>query len=186
MTTSILEQGIKRWIEVVADLPNANVFKGFQSGPIPNSDYVTFTFLSGGGIKSYYIKNVKPDPNPTNVSKTFVSQRIRPVYTIDVYSDNGVDIIQDLWSSRVVPPIRSALATSGIVLFDQSMVRNLTNLDVTGYVSRFSVDFTFSGESVMDTEESLGYVNEIWDSFDIRGKWRKSATESMDVIIKDE
>lgn len=184
MSTLIQEIGIKAWIGSVSGFGTQFIFRGDQNGPTPDGEYATFTLIRGESDNHYVHENETPDPNPTKVTNVLITTRTRPVYSVDVYSNSGRDILEHLWASRSVPPVRAALRACGITVNKKSIIRNIPVKEETSYTPRFSMDITFLAESVLNTEITLGYINELWDSFDIRGEWKKSENDTLDVVIQ--
>lgn len=185
MSDPVHAVAIKNWIMAVTGFDSQHVLAGDQNGSRPNEDYAVFTFLNETGAYHSVVIPEAPEPNPTLISKWEVAQVIYPVYQIDIFSDSGKIHLNNLWNSKAVPPIRSALKASGLTLKQKSIIRNLTSLEVTSFAPRFNTDLTFVGETVFDPQAVLGWVNERWAAFDIRGEWQSGETPRS-VTITDE
>lgn len=169
MSTAAQETTIKRWIETIAGLAPDNVFLGNGSGNRPNTDYVTFRYIGGGAAthSAKYVE-VQEAPNEKFADEDFVS-RENLTYQIDVFAEEGKDIINKLWLSRAVPTIRKDLLAGGITVSTKTGTRNLTALEDTDFAPRYSVDITFIGETNLSTQADLGFLNALWDKYLMEG-----------------
>ena len=165
------EKTIKSWLELVSGLDPQVVFLGNQSGPRPDANFISFTEIASEASDYAEIFLEPPEPNPTLVQNEIFAVRTRITYQIDIWAQNGRELHDRLWASRYMRQVRRLMKIGAITINARTPIRNLTGLGDTKFLPRFSADFTFLGEGGVDTEANLGLLNELWDEFEIDGKF---------------
>jgi hypothetical protein len=139
---------ISAWVQSVTGYDDQHVIQANQTGPRPSIPYAT---IGPSTDETEFFPNVKrtkkpwagpgPDPDPTIlVENTFQREN---VITINVYSDDGENVLSALETSMHLWEPRMLLMEAGIALQGKGTTRNLTRFEDTKYLSRFLSDFIF-------------------------------------------
>ena len=147
MTTHVtFMEGLFDWIVLVAGFDADNVFRRNQNNPdrAPSVQWATYKEI-GGTTKDYALW--KKTENAGAPTEQFDMTRIKDGTTIismNIYSEDGADVLRNLFESREEREPRKLLKAAGGVLIDMSGPRDLSLLSDTNWKQRYQADFTFN------------------------------------------
>ena len=169
-------KGLNDWFVLISGIDAANIFRGYQQNPDlgPNVDWLTYKEIDGDS-RDYHLQ--KTEPNATEPTAEQDTTRVLPgtsVVSVNVYAENGADILKSLWLSRAERDARKILKTAKVVLFGMSGPRDLSVLSDTQWKHRWQADFTFR------THTERVETDYIVDVFDLDGKIE---TDTVNVYV---
>ena len=142
---STFHDALYDWIVDVTGFDPANVFRRNQENPdrAPGVNWATFKEITGDARD--YPLEVKV---PVGTAKEeFDTQRIFPgtsTVSVNIYADNGADILRALYDSRAERTTRKRFKDAKAVLLSMAGPRDLTLLSDTTWKARHQADFTFN------------------------------------------
>lgn len=163
---------IKAWISEVTHIPSSNVFLLNQNGPAPVGDYACFTVLDSQ-LSQNELKDVIDIDETTKTGNERFMHRDTITVQVDVFADNGHELLNKLYMSRAVWFIRKALHDGGLTLNARSQVRDLSEAGAAMWGARFAADFTFLAEALLSTTTDLDSPQDMFDEVAIAGTFKK-------------
>jgi hypothetical protein len=169
------------WIEVSTVFDDQHIIRENQSGPRPERPFITYELLSLVPSDFSTPQKIEDPGDPDNTLITYYN-RARLSISVNVYAENGEEILAELNQSTELLVPRLTLRDGNLALIGMSSVRNLTELGDVGYRPRFQADFDFRWFSTV--AESIQRIRE----YTIGGVWKHKPgelpAESLPVVVE--
>jgi hypothetical protein len=132
-------KNIYDWIKTVL---SDSVIRSDQNGPQPKGSYATFKIMQS--IKSDFSLKTKSENSPidNDIIETYTN-RHSVIVDVNIYADNGIDLLGKLDQSRYLLNSRLILQAVDCSLVGSGDIRDLTSLGDTEFESRYQSEFTF-------------------------------------------
>lgn len=153
---STFHDALYDWIVDVTGFDPANIFRRNQQNPdrAPGENWATFKEISGDA-RDYPLEVRVP---VGTAKEEFDDQRIFPgtsVVSVNIYADNGADILRALYDSRTERTTRKRFYDAKAVLLSMAGPRDLSLLSDTTWKARHQADFTFNTFSERTERDSV-------------------------------
>lgn len=154
--------GVYDWLALVTAFGAGNIFRRNQENPDlgPDVNWCTYKEISGD-VRDYPLEKVIDHAPITNPGVNLDYIRVAPgtsMVSVNVYADNGADVLRNLYASRAERATRAIFKTAKIVLLSMSGPRDLSILSDTKWKNRYQADFTFQ---VFTERTELDYIVDI-------------------------
>lgn len=139
--------GVYDWLALVTGFDPDNIFRRNQQNPDlgPDVEWATYKEISGD-VRDYPLVK-KEDNDPVgNPGVSLKYTRVLPgtsVVSVNIYAENGFDILRNLFLSREERATRQILAAAKVVLLSMVGPRDLSILSNTKWKNRYQADYTF-------------------------------------------
>lgn len=148
---------IQDWIMDITGYDNQHVIEAYQEGPRPVNNYATYYRLTGN--TSIFSEAEKEDLLVNDdIKVTYRSPKIT-IFSVDVFADDGEQILADLGQSKNLLAIRLILQADNAVLRSKSDTRFVPTPGDTRWRRHWQADFTFAEyhESTEENQKILEY-----------------------------
>lgn len=154
--------GLYDWLALVSGFDAANIFRRHQQNPDLGADVNWISYKEIGGTARDYPLEKTEDNAGAPGEQMDVTRVIdgTSIISVNVYAENGADVLRNLWLSRFERDPRKILADAKAVLVQMSGPRDLTELSDTQWKQRYQADFTFN---IFTERTETDYIMDIVD-----------------------
>lgn len=157
-----IKSALKDWVMQVSGLDGQHVILANQNGAQPVGDFATFDILT-------VVTHDYPDAKQTDLGggnlQFDYTVRNELFVSIESYSKDGLNLLQDLAISNHLFSVRQILAAEKLALLRAGDPRNLAAPSETEWKPRFQCDF------VMNSYHTLTEIIEQITAYDFTGKF---------------
>jgi hypothetical protein len=137
---------IQAWLIAVSGYDDQHVIRANPEGPKPEGNHITYLLLTSP--QSDFAEVKKTDLESDDDIQVDYTHAAKPAYSINVYAQDGEDIINDLWDSRYLLIPRKILRTGGLVLAGRSGPGAVPQPGDTTWLPQYAKTFEFRGYHV--------------------------------------
>jgi hypothetical protein len=132
---------IQQWLIEVSGYDDQHVIRANPKGPKPSGDHITYLLLTSP--QSDFAEVKKTDLEVDDDIQVDYTHATKPAYSINVYAQNGEDILKDLWASRYTLTPRLILKGGGLALANKAGPGAAPQPGDTTWLPQYNATFEF-------------------------------------------
>ena len=135
------DTAIQQWLIEVSGYDDQHVIRANPKGPKPAGDHITYLLLTSP--QSDFAEVKKTDLHVDDDIQVDYTHAAKPAYSVNVYAQDGEDIINDLWASRYLLAPRLILKDEGLVLAAKTGPGAVPQPGDTAWLPQYNATFEF-------------------------------------------